>query len=320
MEIGGLTLFGKHPAWSDHMFVSSDAGTGHHLKRIFYDHSIIPALQQSGDSAQTISEEWSFLAFFDSQVFCIVSVPSRDSVGRSRFPLMVACPLPAGLCVEAASAQLGMLKQELRTLLGAMLVFAEDNCARWQADVMRQAELFSSKVDWSSVDPAGGHSELSRSMLASLMTRLLDEHDALNLQSCSYAEACVLACVGLQQFKVPVPVLLVFDQVDHGQALMFAFDQAIGFRMQRFLHGNLRLLSVADDSISPQVIRLLGSSAAKPDDLWPAAEVPTLKIDIRKRGGSALSRNLKRCLIVTCIVVGALILSILIVILANVFR
>lgn len=311
MKTGGLILFGKHPAWSDHMFVTSDTSTGHHLKRIFYDHSIIPALQQSGESIQNVSEEWSFLAFFNAQVFYIVSVPSRDSVGRSRFPLMAACPLPSGLCVEAASAQLCILKQELRTLLDAMLVFSEDNCELWQADVIRQAELFSSKVDWSLVDTSGGSSKLSRSMLASLMTRLLDGHDSLNLQSCAYADACVLAQVGLQQFKSPVPVLLVFDHANHGQALMFAFDQALGFRMQRFLHGNLRLLSVAEDSVSPQVIRLL--SPAKPDHSWSITEVPTLKIDIRKRSGSALSFNLKHCLIVVFIIIVIFILSILIV-------
>ena len=48
-----LVLFGKHPAWSDHMFISDEAGFGHYLKRVFYDHSVIPALQ-GGEGDQRI--------------------------------------------------------------------------------------------------------------------------------------------------------------------------------------------------------------------------------------------------------------------------
>ena len=57
MRVDKLVLFGKHPAWSDHMFVSNGTAVEHYLKRVFYDHSIIPALQ-GGEGDQRISEAW----------------------------------------------------------------------------------------------------------------------------------------------------------------------------------------------------------------------------------------------------------------------
>lgn len=310
MDTSGLILFGKHPAWSDHMLVTTGAGSSHLLKPIFYDHSVIPALQQGGEVAESVLEGWSFLVFLDSQVYCIVSVPSSDAVGRTRFPLMVACPLPTGLCLEAACAALASLKQELRALLHAVLVFPEDDdSGRWQADVSLQVESFRSAVDWASGDSSGQSCEISRPILGSLMTRLLDEHDVLNLQSCSYAEACVLVQVGLKQFKTLIPVMLVLDQADHGDAVLFAFNREAGFRIQRYLHGNLPSLSVKEANLSAQVIRLLGPSSVELEHSWALEDVPSLRLDVQAGDHPTLNLSRKHLYIA---VVATLILSILI--------
>ena len=306
MDILGLTLFGKHPAWSDHMFVTSGPDSSHLLKRIFYNHSIIPALQQGGENGAAISPCMSFLVFLDSQVYCIVSVPSSDAVGRTRFPLMVACALPLGICLEGACAELASFRQELRELLHAVLVFPEgdDDADRWQAGVARQVESFRSAVDWTSVSSGSEGCEISLPVMGSLMTRLIDEHDVLNLQSCSYAEACVLAQAGLKQFKVPVPVMLLLDQADHGDALLFALDRDAGFRMQRYLQGNLPSLSVAEANLPTRVIRLLDSSSGRSELRWGLGDVPSLKLDAQSGGWPTFNLSGKHL----CIVVAALFL------------
>ena len=167
MTTSRLVLFGKHPAWSDHMYVFDDASISHYLKRIFYDNSVIPSLQ-GGHGEQRISEEWSFLVFVDDQAFFIVTKPSRDSVGRRRFPLIATYPLPAELKVEASLDGLKILREELRELLTDLLESSNDDLDEWQKDVERKAQSFVSKVDWSSADSGDAQSGLERDVAASV--------------------------------------------------------------------------------------------------------------------------------------------------------
>ncbi|MGK0310093.1 MAG: hypothetical protein ACJAT5_000086 [Lentimonas sp.] len=275
--VSNLVLFGKHPAWSDHMFISDDTSVSHYLKRVFYDHSVIPALQ-GGKGDQRISETWCFLVFIGENAFFIVNAISRDSVGRRRFPLIAAYPLPPKLKLEAALDELRELKKELLSLLDEMLESPDEDLNQLQEAVTQKAKSFKSKVDWSSVDSSKVRCELKQDAVASLMSRLSNDHDALGLKSCSFLEACSFIQFGLKQFKSAPPAMLVLDQEDKGLGLFFAMEGGSSFHLKHLLYGNLTPLNVSDDNIPSKVSRLLKSAVADSESVLSVDEVPSLKL------------------------------------------
>lgn len=281
MAVNTIVLFGKHPAWSDHMFVSDDTTASHYLKRVFYDHSVIPALQ-GGDGEKRISETWSFLVFIEGQAFFIINAVSRDSVGRRRFPLIAAYPLPKKIKLEAALEELRQLKNELRSLLSEMLEPASENLNQWQETVIQKAKSFQSKVDWSSIDSSEASGLLKRDEVLGLMNRLANDYDALDLKFCSFAEACNFILLGLKQFKSPPPAMLALDEEERGQGLFFATEAGTSFHLKRFLYNNLTSFVVPPGNISPKISRLLKSAEVGDKELLSIDEVPSLKLGIHE--------------------------------------
>ena len=276
MMVNNLVLFGKHPAWSDHMFISDDTSVSHYLKRVFYDHSVIPALQ-GGDGDQRISETWSFLVFVNDQAFFIVNAISRDSVGRRRFPLIVAYPLPPKLKLESSLESLRELKKELLSLLDEMLEAPGEDLNQWQEEVAQKVKSFKSEVDWSSVESDKSHRQLKRDLVVSLMSRLANDSDALDLKSCSFPEACCLIQLGLKQFKSWPPAMLILDQEERGTGLFF-LTEGNSFKLNRHLYNNLTGLTVSENNISPKVSRLLKSALADGENVLSIDKVPSLKL------------------------------------------
>ena len=284
MVVSNLVLFGKHPAWSDHMFLPNDVTAGHFLKRVFYDHSVIPALQ-GGQGDQRISENWSFLVFIDGQVFFIVNAISRDSVGRRRFPLIAAYALPPKLELEAALDEVRELKKELVACLNEMLESPGEDLNQWQEAVTQKSRSFQSNVDWSSVDSSEISSKLRHDAVASLMSRLSDDYDALDLKSCSFLEACSFIQAGLKQFQATPPAMLVLDQEEKGLGLFFATEGGSSFHLKRHLYGNL---AVSDDNISPKVSRLLKPLPGDNEGFISVDDVPSLKLRLHSTAGKKI--------------------------------
>ncbi len=274
--VNNLVLFGKHPAWSDHMFVSDDTSVSHYLKRVFYDHSVIPALQ-GGDGEQRISETWSFLVFVNEQAFFIVNAISRDSVGRRRFPLIAAYPLPPKLKLESSLESLRVLKKELLYLLDEMLEAPGEDLNQWQEEVTQKAKSFKSHVDWSLVEPDEIHRQLKRDDVVGLMSRLHNDSDALDLKSCPFPQACSLIQLGLKQFKSLPPAMLILDQEERGTGLFF-LTEGNSFKLKRHLYNNLTALTVAEANIPPKVSRLLKSAVADDENVLSVDKVPSLKL------------------------------------------
>ena len=277
MVVSNLVLFGKHPAWSDHMFLHNDTTSSHYLKRVFYDHSVIPALQ-GGQGDQRISETWSFLVFIDGHVFFIVNAISRDSVGRRRFPLIAAYMLPPKLKLEAALDELRELKAELLSFLDEMLESPGEDLNQWQEAVKQKSKSFQSKVDWSSVDSREVSCQLRRDAVASLMIRLANDYDALDLKSCSFLEACSFIKAGLKQFRSVPPAMLILDQEEKGLGLFFATEGGNSFHLKSHLYGNLASLNVSNDNVLPKVSRLLKSLPTDSESLVSIDQVPSLKL------------------------------------------
>lgn len=276
MIVSNLVLFGKHPAWSDHMFISDDTSVSHYLKRVFYDHSVIPALQ-GGDGDQRISETWSFLVFVNDQAFFIVNAISRDSVGRRRFPLIVAYPLPPKLKLESSLESLRELKKELLSLLDEMLEAPGEDLNQWQEEVAQKVKSFKSEVDWSSVESDKSHRQLKRDSVVSLMSRLANDSDALDLKSCPFPEACCLIQLGLKQFKSWPPAMLILDQEERGTGLFF-LTEGNSFKLKRHLCNNLTALTVSENNIPPKVSRLLKTVVADGENILSIDKVPSLKL------------------------------------------
>lgn len=277
MASNNLVLFGKHPAWSDHMFISDDASVSNFLKRIFYDHSVIPALQ-GGEGDNRISETWSFLVFVEDKAFFIVNAVSRDSVGRRLFPLIVAYPLPDELKLEAALDALRELKVELLSLLAEMLEAPGEDLDEWQKSVTQRTESFRSKVDWSKVDSDELDCKLERDKVLGFISRLVEDYDSFDLKSCPFKEACCLVKLGLRQFRDVPPAMLIFDQEERGTGLFFAAEAGTSFNLRRHLHNNLASLVVSADSVPPQVSRLLKSAGTDDEDFVSADKIPSLKL------------------------------------------
>lgn len=277
MELKNLVLFGKHPAWSDHMFVSDDSAASHYLKRVFYNHSVIPALQ-GGEGDKRISETWSFLVFMEDQVFFIVNAISRDSVGRRRFPLIAAYPLPPKLKIEAALEQLRTLKQELRSLLEEMLEAPGDNLNEWQEIVTKKAKSFQSNVAWGIAEEDETTCRLKRPEITGLMSRLTEEHESLDLDSCSFLDACSFIKLGLKQFVSTPPAMLVLDEKENGLGLLFAVEGGSSFELRHQLYNSLTAIPVATAKIPPKVSRLLKSIEASSECPIEVDKVPSLKL------------------------------------------
>ncbi len=285
MSVRKIVLFGKHPAWSDHMFVSDGAASSHRLKRVFYDHSVIPALQV-GDGDKRISEDWSFLIIIDEQPFFVANTVSRDSVGRRRFPLIAAYPLPQQIKLEASLDKLRELKQELSSLLSRMLESESEDLDQWQEKVRREIESFQSSVDWSSEGSNDVRCELKQEKVLGLMSRLADDYDSLDLKSCSFTEACSFLKLGLKQFKGAPPAMLVLDGEDQGTGLLFSMDDGTGFHLKHHLYGKLISLSVSAGNVPQKVSRLLKSDEESGEDLLLVDEVPSLKLGVHSSSGS----------------------------------
>ena len=273
---------------SDHMFVSDDTAISHHLKMVFYNHSVIPALQ-GGEGDKRISETWSFLVFIEGQAFFIVNAMSRDSVGRRRFPLIVAYPLPQEIKLEAALEQLRELKGELLSLLNEMLESPGDDLNQWQEIVTKKAKSFKSNVNWAAVDSTEVSCQLKQDQVQSLLSRLEDDCDALDLKSCSFPEAYSFIQLGLKQFKSEPPAMLILDQEERGSGLFFATEGGTSFHLRRYLYNNLTSLAVPADNVSEKVSRLLKSANVDDKDVLSIDEVPSLKLGIHQ---SPLSRKL----------------------------
>ena len=277
MTASRLILFGKHPAWSDHMYVFDDASISHYLKRIFYDHSVIPALQ-GGQGDQLLPEACSFLVFIDRQVFFIATKRSRDSVGRKRFPLIATYLLPENLKIENSPDKLNLLRDELRDLLDDLLEPSSAGPDQWQKDVERKAQSFVSKVDWSSTDSSETQAGLERDTVAGIMHRLSSGNDGFDLKSCPLSEACNLVQAGLKQFKSMHPALLILDEKTRGDALFFALEKSGSFRLKRYLYKNLTPLSVPASSVSAKVNNLLKPLASDGGKLLSVKDIPSLKL------------------------------------------
>lgn len=285
MDAKNIVLFGKHPAWSDHMFVSDSAAGSNYLKRVFYDHSVIPALQV-GDGDKRISENWSFLVIIEEQTFFIVNTTSRDSVGRRRFPLIAAYPLPHKVKLEASLEKLRELKQELLSLLRKMLESESEDLDQWQKTVRQEAESFKSKVDWYSKDSDDVRCELEQKKVLGLMSRLADDYDSLDLKSCSFTEACSFLKLGLKQFKIAPPAMLILDEEDQGAGLFFAMEDGTSFHLKRHLYNKLTSLSVSASSVPQKISRLLKSNEESDENVLLVDEVPSLKLSIHSSSGS----------------------------------
>ncbi len=297
-----LVLFGKHPAWSDHMFISDDTDVSNYLKRVFYDHSIIPGLQ-GGEGDKRVSETWGFLIFIEDQVFFIANAISRDSVGRRRFPLIAAYPLPEGLKLEGARDALKELKAELLSLLSEMLESPGEDLNQWQEIVTKKAKSFRSKVDWSKVDASDVKCQLKRDEVMGLISRLVDEYDSFDLKSCPIVEACSFVQLGLKQFQSAPPAMLVLDHEENGTGLLFAVKDAVGFDLKRYLYGNLTSINVSADDVPQKVVRMLESAGLGDQDSISVDQVPSIKIGASE---SLISRKFLIPAIISIIIISIL--------------
>ena len=280
-----IVLFGKHPAWSDHMFVSDGTATSNYLKRVFYDHSVIPALQ-GGEGDERISENWSFLVIIEEQPFFIVNAISRDSVGRRRFPLIAAYPLPHEIKLEAALDGLRELKQELLCLLNKMLESESEDLNQWQEMVTQEAKSFKSKVNWSSIDSKDVCCQLKHEEVVGLLSRLADDYDSLDLKSCSFLDACSFLKLGLKQFKHTPPAMLILDQEEQGAGLFFAMEDGTSFHLKHKLYNKLASLSVSASNVPQKVSRLLKSKEDNEKGVLKVDEVPSLKLHVHHSAAS----------------------------------
>ncbi len=145
MRSGVLTLFGKHPAWSDHMIVTGDTVTGNRLKRLLYDQSLVPAFQ-----GRITPERLSRMTFVLHSGEClaeIVAIPSRDSIGRSRFPLFAALTLPERGFDLVGEKKLEVTGEALRSFLATLFdPPPQEDPAVWQDIIERKVRAFQSPV------------------------------------------------------------------------------------------------------------------------------------------------------------------------------
>lgn len=302
MTAGKLVLFGKHPAWSDHMFVSNDTVVSNYLKRVFYDHSVIPALQ-GGEGDRRISETWSFLVSIEGQNFFIVNSPSRDSVGRRLFPLIAAYSLPGELVLKDNLNALRDLKRNLLLLLTEILETPNGDLDHWQEVVAKKSKLFLPGIDWATIDGSSIGWQLKRDKVSGLLSRLVDGYDSFDLELCTFENACSFLKLGLKQFQSSRPIMLILDNEERGIGLFFATGDGTSFDLKRCLHSKLTSLVVSTDNISSQVKRLLDSNRLKNKPILLIDEIPLLRL-----GGSQsiVSRKLIALAVASIITVSVL--------------
>lgn len=290
MKFGNLVLFGKHPAWSDHMFVGENEAGARELKSQFYDRSVIEALQ-GADAEDLRLESRCFLVWIRAKLFCIASISSWDSVGRRRFPLFGALEIQGGnVGLDASSDELPHLRDRLFDFMRALQVspLSEDPAA-WRKDVIAAVESFDAQLAESSseVSQSNGGSvsdvALEGPTVRALMTCLHEGKRAVDLDNCDFPRACGLACAGLVQFRSPASVVVPFDSALRGEALLFA-EHSGSFPFGGWMAGRMGKLSLSLSQVSPDVIRLLGGAEAS-DQRLTVRSIPSLRIGAGACGG-----------------------------------
>lgn len=309
MKKSNLTLFGKHPAWSDHMYLAAEEGDSSRLKRIFYDHAMIPALQGADDSSH-IPDSWNILAFVEKHQYYIVSIPSLDSVGRTRFPLFAAYLLPANIDLTNFSSGLKVLNAELRSLLQELLVVPnEDDHEVWQESVVGKLGDFSSAVDWE-CDSVAPEPEIETKLLSSLLAHVSEERNSLDLESCGFRESVGLALAAERQFRIAPVVVLVLDSKFSGEALLIENEQDHELRIEQFLKGRLPRFRLPDDRVPERVTKLL-----KPADYdtYPLSDIPGLRMGSMAGQTGILPVNKKHILIAAILaLIGAVVIGLIV--------
>lgn len=303
-----IALFGKHPAWSDHMYLAASEAHASRLKRAFYDHAMISALQGTEDASKR-PESWSVIAFVDGQAYLIASVPSLDSVGRTRFPLFAACLLPHNLPLAEAAHALRLLSGRLRDLLEDLLVPpSDDDQSAWQQSVAARIEKFDPNTSFGDVSP---HSEpeIKVETLANLLAHLSEERYSLDLGHERYDVSIVLALAALAQFESSRILALILDSDFTGEALLIANEPDHGLRIDHYLRGILPRFQVPRDRVPVEVNDLLESAGY---DILPLSNIPSLRISGSSNQKSGSLVNKKHILFAAVLaLVGALLIGLI---------
>ena len=277
MPESDLILFGKHPAWSDHMFIGSALEGGAELKRVFYDNTVIPAFQAT-DGVHDERKLLQGLVLTGGELYCVISVPSSDAVGRSRFPLFGALRVPLNTS-GFDFTQWRIIDCQLRGFLEGLLVTPSlVDLDAWQAQVCRAAESFPAQVSMIPAVQAPDQGEISGDRLLEVMSALLDGKRSFGLNSVAFADAVKAACVAGAQFRSPVSTLLILDDSGNGEALFCTEGKDTGFVIDQYLNGELAPLEAVEFPADSVLSGFFKSS----DDLdrgWDLKEIPSLKLD-----------------------------------------
>lgn len=231
-----LALFGKHPAWSDHMvLVDPGDASGSLLKRLFYDHSVVPASRAEIDP--TVFADIRFIVGLEDGLALVVGLPSRDSVGRSRFPLFAAHPLPDAP-LEALSPE--YLDDLADSLLGFLeSVIPEPGAPAPSCDEVEAARTRFSPPDApASVSPHRVRADLFRPMVRGLA----DGHTSFTFRADALPERLALAGAVCRQFKTPPRFLLLLNRPSDPSAIFIKGAAETGFQLESFFTGRLPAL------------------------------------------------------------------------------
>ncbi|MGJ8639099.1 MAG: hypothetical protein ACSHYA_06860 [Opitutaceae bacterium] len=274
-----LCLFGKHPAWSDHMYVGPEVGEGNRIKRLFYDQSMVPSLQNT-DQGERQASDYIYLFSKSGVDALIVGVPSRDSVGRSRFPLFAAYQLPDGYCERVDESALNKLVEALFELLESVLaVPAEDQIEEWKEQIA--GTVFGFVCEWDVADVGVDTEEVDRRVLLSevrtVWSGLERGEKSFDLPEASLSRCLALAEIGRKQFKSSIPLVTVLKRDFEGEAFVLGDGADDGFQFHHFFAGNTVKTSDEPTELSTKAEGLI-ANVVSTDGWCEFSKIPSLKL------------------------------------------
>lgn len=270
-----LLLFGKHPAWSDHMvLVEPEDKEGKLLKRYFYDYSVVPG----SDVDPILYSGKRFLLSMVKTTFLVVGVPSRDKLGRSRFPLFAAYPVSRKRLDKLDPNYLELLSCEMTKFL--LEVAGPDNVDVGGLDA-NDVEKSRQKFRVGSRLEAEMQHKVPASKAICLLNGLAEGCRAFAFNQETPEEMLALAeAAGSQFLNCPYILLLIGDD-ELGSALMIKFQGEGGFSLDEYFGKTLPALTDYRNKLVKATERVIGGLVGK-EEVLAVEEMPSLRLKGRR--------------------------------------
>lgn len=233
MPLQSLILFGKHPAWADHMSLGGGGKLGGELKRQLYDRSVVAATAREvspEDFAECI-----YIYQSQRQTAILTAIPSRDSIGRRQYPLFAGWVLDEQQLDGLSADFIEKICADLEVLLKSLVVASDSGQQLDQAMVEAGCATFR---------PGSQNKDLQPSVantfdFGQLLRALEDGDRAFCLPAESLEASLALAECACRQFRPRAEALLVVDRAGKKHGLFLAGQNVATFPLASFFHGTL---------------------------------------------------------------------------------